>query len=76
MSEHMGISPLTGAPSTAKTNVSEHRQNTGHPTQEQDFRIMHKSTEFNVKTAESIFIHIGKPSLNGKTSSVPLFVLG
>ena len=76
ISEHMGVSPLTGAPSSAKTNVSEHRRKTGHPTVEQDFRILKRSKENEVKTTESIYIHMNKPNLNGKTASVPLFVLG
>ena len=75
ISEHMGISPLTGAPIISKTNVREHINKTGHIISEQDFKIIKNSTEFDVKTAESICIHSAKPNLNSKITSVPLFIL-
>ena len=76
VSEHLGISPRTGAPLlNTKSKIFQHKFDTGHPINKSDFKIIHSCNSFNLKTIESIFIHNKQPDLNEQFSSEPLYIL-
>ena len=76
ISEHLGISPRTGAP-LLKTNsaIFQHKLETGHSINKSDFKIIHSGNLFDLRTIESIFIRDRQPDLNEQYSSDPLYIL-
>ena len=76
VSEHMGISPRTGNPSSIVTNVREHCETADHPINPSNFSILQTGQANDIMMLESIAIHSRKPTLNGTTKSTPLYVLG
>ena len=76
ISEHLGISPRTGAP-LSKTNSSifQHKLETGHSIDKTDFKIIHSGNSLDLRTFESIFIRDRQPCLSEQYSSEPLYIL-
>ena len=75
VSEHLGISPITGRPSSSPvmSSILSHLNSTGHSASFDDFKILSSCSE----TYESLMIHESllisklKPSLNVQGSSIP-----
>ena len=82
VSEHMGVSPLTGKvkPSsiyTKNTAVKEHMLSCNHRVYMDDFSILaHAESTFFLELKESLFIMRDNPVLNRTISSVPLLLYG
>ena len=76
ISEHRGISPLTGAPMAKVTShIFGHSLETGHDIKEENFNILYSRDPFDLQISESIAIHELNPNLNDKNSSTPLKIL-
>ena len=79
VSEHMGISALTGQPRgihpSNATAVRQHTTGTGHPISPEDFKIIYNPAQgVPLKIAETILIQRNKPGLNDTVGSYPLRV--
>ena len=76
VSEHMGISPLTGARMAKITShIYGHFLETGHRVLEKNFSILYSCNSYDLQTSESIAIHELNPNINDKNSSTPLKIL-
>ena len=76
VSEHQGVSPRTGKPSTnSRSNIYQHYMDTGHPVKEQNFKILSSTHPWDLCVSESIEIHVQKPDLNDKISSANLNIV-
>ena len=79
VSEHLGISPITGKPSSSPvmSGISSHLNSTGHSANFDDFEIHSSCSDTGeVMIHESLLISKLKPSLNVKGgSSIPLNLL-
>ena len=77
VAEHMGISPLTGAPSAnISSKTYKHFSDTGHRVKEEYFSILYSKDPLDLEISESIAIHQYNPCINEKGSSIPLKILG
>jgi hypothetical protein len=78
VSEHLGISALTGKESSKPklSSIFQHLNKTGHTASLDDFKIL-SSCAFHdeLMIRESLLISKFKPSLNIQGSSVPLLLL-
>ena len=77
ISEHMGVSPLTGKKlaTTSISSIQAHIHHTHHTIPPNDFSIIsscHSSSNFEFLIRESLLISKLKPSLNENISSTPL----
>ena len=75
MSEHLGISPITGKHSTnpAMSSILCHINASGHPANFDDFQILSSSSDSHeLMIHESLLINKYKPNLNVQGSSIPL----
>ena len=78
VSEHLGVSPLTGSKSSNPTmsSILSHLDSTGHSASRNYFMIISCcSTPDELLIRESLLINKLKPSLNLQGSSVPLLLL-
>ena len=78
VSEHLGVSPLTGHKRSNPVSYSilSHLNHTGHTACLDDFKILSScSSPDELLIRESLLISKFKPSLNTQGSSVPLFLL-
>ena len=76
ISEHMGISPLTGAPMAKVTShIYGHFLETGHGIKYENFDILFSRDPYDLQVSESIAIHELNPNLNDRNSSTPLNLL-
>jgi hypothetical protein len=78
VSEHLGISALTGNKSSSPklTSIIKHLDNTGHTASLDDFKIVSPcSSSDELMIHESLLISKLKPTLNVQGSSVPLLLL-
>ena len=78
VSEHLGVSPLTGSKSSNPTmsSILSHLDSTGHSASLNDFKIISCcSSPDELLIRESLLINKLKPSLNLQGSSVPLLLL-
>ena len=75
ISEHLGISPITGKPSSspAMSSIFSHINSSGHSASFDDFKIISSSSDsYELMIHESLLISKLKPSLNVQGSSIPL----
>ena len=75
ISEHLGISPITGKHSTnpAISSILSHTNASGHPANFDDFQILSSSSDsYELMIHESLLINKYKPNLNVQGSSIPL----
>ena len=75
ISDHMGISPLTGnrRVNPSPTSILSHHIETGHPISFSDFKILSSSPSASeLLLKESLLINKLKPILNGNIGSMPL----
>ena len=77
ISEHLGVSPLTGkkCKTAPKSSIHEHCNDTGHFASHDNFSILsssRSSSKLELLIRESLLISQLKPSLNENISSVPL----
>jgi hypothetical protein len=78
VSEHLGISALTGNKSSNPklTSILQHLNNTGHTASLDDFKILSSCPSSDeLMIHESLLISKLKPTLNVQGSSVPLLLL-
>ena len=78
VSEHLGVSPLTGSKSSNPTmsSILSHLDSTGHSASLNDFKIISCcSSSDELLIRESLLINKLEPSLNLQGSSVPLLLL-
>ena len=78
VSEHLGISPITGKPSSSPvmSSIFSHLHTTGHSANFDDFEILSSCSDTSeLMIHESLFISKLKPSLNVQGSSIPLNLL-
>jgi hypothetical protein len=78
VSEHLGISALTGNKSSNPklTSILQHLNNTGHTASHDDFKILSSCPSSDeLMIHESLLISKFKPTLNVQSSSVPLLLL-
>ena len=78
ISEHLGISPITGKPSSSPVmfSIFSHLNSTGHSANFDDFEILSSSSDAcELMIQESLLIPKLKPSLNVQGSSIPLNLL-
>ena len=77
VSQHKGISFRTGnmLNSVEKSEILDHFLDSGHFTNENNFKILDSCQPFDLRILESIYIHKIKPSLNDHSSSVELSIL-
>ena len=61
-------------PSLKPTRITDHFFETGHPIDENCFKILSKCQNYDLHILESLFIDHHKPSLNNYDSSVDLFI--
>ena len=78
VSEHMGVSPLTGklkAPYYGMTAIREHMLSCDHQVSMCDFSILaNANNTYHLEIKESLLIARDKPILNNTIRSVPLLV--
>ena len=75
ISEHLGISPITGKPSSSPvmSSIFSHLNSTGHSANFEDFEILSSCSDTcELMIHESLLISKLKPSLNVQGSSIPL----
>ena len=75
ISEHLGISPITGKHSTnpAMSSILSHVNASRHPANFDDFQILSSSSDsYKLMIHESLLINKYKPNLNVQGSSIPL----
>ena len=75
ISEHLGISPITGKHSTnpAIPSILSHTNASGHPANFDDFQILSSSSDsYELMIHESLLINKYRPNLNVQGSSIPL----
>ena len=75
ISEHLGISPITGKHSTnpAISSILSHTNASGHPANFDDFQILSSSSDsYELMIHESLLINKYRPNLNVQGSSIPL----
>ena len=75
VSEHLGISPIAGRPSSSPvmSSILSHLNSTGHSANFDDFKILSDCSEtYELIIHESLLISKLKPSLNVQSSSIPL----
>ena len=75
ISEHLGISPITGKPSSspAMSSIFSHINSSGHSASFDDFKIISSSSDsYELMIHESLLISKLKPSLNVQGCSIPL----
>ena len=75
VSEHLGISPTTGKPSSSPpmSSIFSHLKTTGHTANFDDFEILFScSNYYELMIHESLLISKLKPTLNVRGSSIPL----
>ena len=73
--EHLGISPITGKPSSSSvmSSIFSHLNSTGHSANFDDFEILSSCSDTcELMIHESLLISKLKPSLNVHGSSIPL----
>ena len=75
--EHLGISPLTGKKVKVynPSNVYLHNRTCEVTASFDDFTILcrdNSMSDLNLRTKESLYIHLRKPSINGQKQSIPL----
>ena len=78
VSEHMGISPLTGKKRSNPplTGILSYHQDTNHPVSFEDFKILSSSSfEYKLLLHESLLRSKLKPSLNANIGSASLILL-
>ena len=78
VSEHLGISPVTGRPSSSPvmSGILSHLNSTGHSASFDDFKILSSWADTGeLMIHESLLISKLKPSLNVRGSSIPLNLL-
>ena len=78
ISEHLGISPITGKPSSnpVMSSIFSHLNSTGHSANFDDFEILFSCSDTcELMIHESLLISKLKPSLNVQGSSIPLNLL-
>ena len=78
IAEHKGISERTGKRKKDVVNsaIFEHRQQTNHPIQDSDFKIINKArTKYELLTIEALNIQALKPKLNVQASSFVLYTV-
>ena len=78
ISEHLGISPITGKPSSSPvmSSIFSHLNSTGHSANFDDFEILSSCSDTcELMIHESLLISKLKPSLNVQGSSIPLKLL-
>ena len=79
VSEHLGISPITGTPSSSPpmSSIFSHLKTTGHPASFVDFEILSScSDDCELMIHESVLISKLKPTLNVQGNySIPLNLL-
>ena len=79
VSEHMGVSPLTGklkAPYYRMTAIREHMLSSVHQVSMRDFSILaNANNTYHLDSKESLLIARDKHLLNNTIRSVPLLVL-
>ena len=78
ISEHLGISPITGKllSSPVMSSISSHLNSTGHSANFDDFEILSSCSDTcELMIHESLLISKLKPSLNVQGSSIPLNLL-
>ena len=78
ISEHLGISPITGKPSSSPvmSSIFSHLNSTGHSANFDDFEILSSCSDTcELMIHESLLISKLKPSLNVQGSSIPLNLL-
>ena len=78
VSEHLGISPVTGRPSSSPviSSILSHLNSTGHSASFNDFKILCSCADTGeLMIHESLLISKLKPSLNVQGSSTPLNLL-
>ena len=76
ISEHRGISPLTGAPmARVNSHIYNHFLETEHPIKEDYFSILFITSPSDVQLSESIAIDKLNQDLNDRQSSTPLSLL-
>ena len=75
ISEHLGISPITGKHSTnpAISSILSHTNASGHPANFDDFQILSSSSDsYELMIHESLLINKYRPNLNVQGSSILL----
>ena len=75
ISEHLGISPITGKHTSnpTKSSVLSHSRASGHKVDFDDFKILSCcSDSYELMIHESLLINKYKPTLNVQGSSIPL----
>jgi hypothetical protein len=78
VSEHLGISALTGMTSSSPqlTNIFSHLSHSGHTASLDDFKILSScSSPDELLIRENLLISKLKPTLNQQGSSIPLSIL-
>ena len=78
VSEHLGISPVTGRPSSSPvmSSILSHLNSTGHSAGFDDFKILSSCADTGeLMIHESLLVSKLKPSLNVQRSSIPLNLL-
>ena len=78
VSEHLGISPITGKPSSSPvmSSIFSHLKTTSHTAIFDDFKILSScSDDRELMIHESLLISNLKPTLNDQGSSIPLNLL-
>ena len=78
ISEQLGISPITGKPSSSPvmSSIFSHLNSTGHSANFDDFEILSSCSDTcELMIHESLLISKLKPSLNLQGSSIPLNLL-
>ena len=75
--EHKGISPRTNVPfaNPPFSNIREHALNCNHPIKIDNFSVLARCQDYDLRLLESIFIHKLSPNLNNQTSACPLNIL-
>ena len=66
ISEHRGVSVRTGRPLTSINNsaIKEHSLTHNHIIKQDNFKIIGKTNQYNIRTLEAILITTKKPNLN------------
>ena len=78
VSEHLGLTPITGQPSSSPvmSSIFSHINTTGHSANFDDFKILSSCSDTcELLIHESLFISKLKPTLNVQGSSIPLNLL-
>ena len=74
ISEHMGVSPLTGKERSISTmsSILAHKHMHKHPVSASDFKILSGTSEWDLLIRESLLISQLNPVLNANIRSTPL----